>query len=134
MATTRKTPTRKKPAAPSKPTVAPVKKAAPAAPKAVVPAPHPDKHVEPAVVVAPVKGKRVHGKFSMPKADYALIDELKKLAKKNGQPVRKNELLRAGLRALRAMDALALRGAITAVRPAADTAQAKPNKGKAKSR
>ena len=70
-----------------------------------------------AVVVAPAKGKRVHGKFAMPKADYALIDELKKLAKKNGQAVRKNELLRAGLRALRAMDALALRVAIAAVRP-----------------
>jgi hypothetical protein len=160
MATPRKTPARKTAAAKKAPadsvnkaTVSAPKAAAPkavvtaskaaapksavpaskaAAPKAIVAAPHPDKHVDPVVTVAKVKSKRVHGKFAMPKADYALIDELKKLAKKNGQPVRKNELLRAGLRALRAMDALALRGAIAAVRPAPKAAKAKPAKKKGK--
>jgi hypothetical protein len=96
-----------------------------------VPARDHDDIVEPAPA-APAKGKRVHGKFAMPKADYALIDELKQLASKNGTPVRKNELLRAGLRALRGMDALALRGAIAGVRPA-EASTAKPKaKGKAK--
>jgi hypothetical protein len=129
MATTRK-PARKPPAA--KKTTAPAKKAATVAPKAIAPAAHADKHAEPAVAVAvaPVKAKRMHGKFAMPKADFALIDELKALAKKNGQPVRKNELLRAGLRALKAMDATALRGAIAAVRPA-DVPATPATKGKA---
>ena len=67
---------------------------------------------------APKKGKRVHGKFSMPKADYALIDSLKTSAKKAGRPVKKNELLRAGLRALASLDPVSLRLALAPVQPA----------------
>ena len=66
---------------------------------------------------APKQGKRVHGKFSMPKADYALIDALKTSAKKAGRPVKKNELLRAGLRALASLDPVSLRLALAPVQP-----------------
>jgi hypothetical protein len=43
---------------------------------------------------------RVRDKFSMPEADYALIDKLKLSAKRSGIKARKGDLLRLGLRAL----------------------------------
>lgn len=45
--------------------------------------------------------KRIHGKFVMPAEDYALIKLLKQRASAAGRPTKKNELLRAGLHALR---------------------------------
>jgi hypothetical protein len=54
-------------------------------------------------VAADAEEKRVHGRFSFPESDYELIAQLKSLAKKNGRLVKKNELLRAGLRSLRAL-------------------------------
>lgn len=45
--------------------------------------------------------KRIKGKFVMPAEDYALIKLLKQRADAAGRPTRKNELLRAGLHALR---------------------------------
>jgi hypothetical protein len=63
------------------------------------------------------KAKRIRGSFSMPMSDYALIAELKAMSKKAGRPVKKNELLRAGLRALKAMNHDALNVAIAALTP-----------------
>jgi hypothetical protein len=102
-----------KPAMKALPKVAtkPVQKSAAAEPaKAVVAPKAKEKHK--------AKEKRTKGTFSMPRSDYALIDELKQLARKHGRPVKKNELLRAGLQALKAMDALSLRAAIARVQPA----------------
>ncbi len=61
--------------------------------------------------------KRVHGSFSMPASDYALIAAIKSAMKKAGTPVKKNDLLRAGLRALKAMPDEALKMAMDALRP-----------------
>lgn len=61
--------------------------------------------------------KRVHGSFSLPAIDYALIGDLKLAMKKAGNPVKKNDLLRAGLRALKAMPDEVLKIAIVALKP-----------------
>jgi hypothetical protein len=78
----------------------------------VVPAPIAEQGGKPAA-----KEKRIRGSFSMPMSDYALIAELKEVSKKAGRPVKKNELLRAGLRALKAMNHDALNVAIAALTP-----------------
>ncbi|MBC7988014.1 MAG: hypothetical protein H7Y19_00310 [Luteimonas sp.] len=65
--------------------------------------------------------KRIRGSFSMPERDYALIAELKSLSKHRGRPVKKNELLRAGLQALKAMNADALQAALAGLRPSPAT-------------
>jgi hypothetical protein len=64
------------------------------------------------------KPKRVRGEFTMPEADHALIATLKARCKHQGRPVKKNELLRAGLRALNAMGSEGLKAAIAALGPA----------------
>jgi len=51
----------------------------------------------------PKKPKMVRDSMTMPKAEYAVIDELKLRAAKLGRPVKKTELLRAGIKALAAM-------------------------------
>lgn len=59
----------------------------------------------PKVVKAPKakKPKMVRDSMTMPKAEYAVIDELKLRAAKLDRPVKKTELLRAGIKALAAM-------------------------------
>ncbi len=80
------------------------------------------KAAKPAVGITPEKAidkpKRIRGDFTMPDADYALITTLKARSKHQGRPVKKNELLRAGLRALNAMDGAGLKAAIAALGPA----------------
>ena len=49
------------------------------------------------------KPKMVRDSMTMPKAEYAVIDELKMRAAKLDRPVKKTELLRAGIKALAAM-------------------------------
>ncbi|HEY8357708.1 MAG TPA: hypothetical protein VIL30_09625 [Ramlibacter sp.] len=49
------------------------------------------------------KPKLVRDSFTIPKAEYAVLDELKQRAAKLGQPAKKSELLRAGVMALAAM-------------------------------
>jgi hypothetical protein len=71
----------------------------------------------------PVKRKRIHGSFSMPERDYALIAGLKARSKKRGRIVKKNELLRAGLRALTAMNDDLLLAAVNALDPVDSTAR-----------
>lgn len=66
-------------------------------------------------LVTKTKPKRVRGSFSMPRSDYDLIASLKSNAIKQGRPVKKNELLRAGLRVLIALHEDDLRAALAAV-------------------
>lgn len=57
------------------------------------------------------KPKMVRDSFTIPKAEYAVLDELKERAVRLGRPVKKSEVLRAGLKALAAMpDAVFLAG------------------------
>lgn len=98
---TRKAPTGKK--------ATPVRKAAPAAP------------AKPVNVVAeakPAKAKKpklVRDSFTIPKAEYAVLDELKLRAAKLAHPVKKSELLRAGIKALNGLSDAALLAALKAV-------------------
>lgn len=65
--------------------------------------------VKPAVKVAPAKPaklkkpKMVRDSFTFPKAEYAVLDGLKMRAAKLGSPAKKTELLRAGIKAIAAM-------------------------------
>jgi hypothetical protein len=74
----------------------------------------------------PKKVKLVRDSFSLPKAEYASIDALKKRAMTMGVSVKKSELLRAGLMWLSGASDSALKAALTAVptlktgRPAAE--------------
>ena len=100
-----------KPAA--KPVVAAAAKppAKPVAAPTPAPAPVP-KAEKPAKVKKP---KQVRDSFTMPKTEYAVLDELKLRASKLASPVKKSELLRAGVKALAAMPDAAFLAAIKAV-------------------
>ncbi len=74
----------------------------------------------------PRKPKLVRDSFTIPKAEYAVLDDLKQRAVQAGAPAKKSELLRAGIKALAAMDTGAFLAAVKAVpaiktgRPAKD--------------
>ena len=51
----------------------------------------------------PKKDKLVRDSFTIPKSEYLVIDALKQRATKLGNPAKKSELLRAGVKALAAM-------------------------------
>jgi hypothetical protein len=89
--------------------------AAPKKPKAAV-GPKP---VEEAKVPAPkkVKHKLVRDSFSMPHDDFKLIDLLKDRALGFMRPVKKSELLRAGLQALAGLSDAKLKVALEALAP-----------------
>lgn len=61
------------------------------------------------------KIKVVRDSFTMPKSDYAKIDELKQLCQKAGVHVKKSELLRAGLHALNKLTAVQLTQAVASL-------------------
>ena len=91
------------------------RKAEPAAPM-----PAPKKTRPPAPVGAPEaakfhKPKLVRDSFTMPKDEYQVIEALKRRALEQGQHVRKSELLRAGIRALAAMNDRAFLKAVDAI-------------------
>lgn len=65
----------------------------------------------------PNKPKLVRDSFTMPKDDYALIDSLKAKAVDAKRPAKKSELLRAGLRALDALNAAELKRVLDALAP-----------------
>lgn len=98
-----------------------------AAPKAVEkPAAKPDKVTKPAKPPRPAAGskpdkpakpKLVRDSFTIPKAEYAVIDALKQRAASLVRSVKKSELLRAGIKALAAMDEAAFLAAVKAVPP-----------------
>jgi hypothetical protein len=61
------------------------------------------------------KSKLVRDSFTMPKAEYAAIDELKARALKLGVSVKKSELLRAGLMVLKQLSDTRLSSALRSV-------------------
>ena len=111
------------PKAAAKPVTKPVAKpvAKPATkPKAVV-APKAKPVAKPAVKTAVVKDvkakkpKMVRDSFTFPKDEYTVMDTLKLRAAKLGHPIKKTELLRAGVKAIAAMTDAALLSALKAV-------------------
>jgi hypothetical protein len=66
------------------------------------------------------KPKLVRDSFTIPKAEYSVLGELKQRGGKLGSPVKKSELLRAGIKALAAMADSAFLAALKAV-PAVKT-------------
>jgi hypothetical protein len=103
-------------AAPVKAKATPVKAKAPAAkPVEAAAKPAPVAKAKPAVVAdkpVKLKHKLVRDSFTMPKADFDLIAVLKERALGFRQPVKKSELLRAGLRVLNGLPDAALKGAL----------------------
>lgn len=61
------------------------------------------------------KVKMERDSFTMPKEEYAQISTLKKRLEVVGQPAKKSELLRAGLKLLAAMDDAALKATLASV-------------------
>lgn len=96
----------------------PLNKAAPVkAAKPVVKKVKPDPVVAKEVVKAPKvvkkpKLKVVRDSFTMPQSEYQKIAEIKALCLKADLPVKKSEVLRAGLKALCAMDETQLKNAL----------------------
>jgi hypothetical protein len=58
------------------------------------------------------KAKLVRDSFTMPQPDFDLIARLKDRAIKFGRPAKKSEILRAGLKALAALDDASLRAVL----------------------
>lgn len=125
--TTKKTETSATPATPVARKRASVKSAAPSAAKAAPPEPRAvAKPVAKAPRVEPVakkpkvkepkikepKVKVVRDSFTMPQGEYLKIAEIKEAALKAGVPVKKSEVLRAGLKALVAMTPARLKVAL----------------------
>jgi len=61
------------------------------------------------------KPKLIRDSFTIPKAEYVVIESLKERAGKLSRAVKKSELLRAGIKALAAMSDAAFLSALTAV-------------------
>ena len=61
------------------------------------------------------KPKLVRDSFTMPKAEYAVIEQLKRRATALARPAKKSELLRAGVKALNGLSDAALLAALQAV-------------------
>ena len=89
------------------------------------------------------KPKLVRDSFTIPKDEYAVIDALKERAVRLSRPVKKSELLRAGLKLLAGLSDTALFTALESVpsiktgRPTKEpeaTAQVKPGKAPAKAK
>jgi hypothetical protein len=112
-------PAAKKAAKPA--TKAPGKSPAVAArkPAAKVASTKPVKAAAPAAAPKPVKvkAKLVRDSFTMPRADFALIDALKERALSFKRPTKKSELLRAGLHVLSALSSTQLKAALDALTP-----------------
>ena len=102
------------------------KKAAPRASKPAAPS-------EPAPAASKPKHKLVRDSFTIPKTEYAVLEALKLRAAQLARPVKKSELLRAGIAALDAMGDKAFLTALNAVpslktgRPSAAKAVAAPS-------
>jgi hypothetical protein len=125
MATTAKTPTAKPAAAPAavpatgtppKAKPAPAKKAVAKKPAAKPAAKKPAVKATPKVKVEkpakPKKPKLVRDSFTIPKAEYLVLEELKQRAAKLQKATKKSEILRAGIKALAALSDAALLAAL----------------------
>ena len=76
------------------------------------------KTTKPVKVAKPAKVKKpklVRDSFTIPKDEYVVIDALKTRAGKLGQPIKKSELLRAGIKALAAMSDIQFKAALSNV-------------------
>jgi hypothetical protein len=80
-------------------------------PPAVAPVPAPQKAGKKAVKARP-RPVLVRDSFTMPEADFALIDALKAKALGGRRAAKKSELLRAGLQLLAGLDAKSLVAAL----------------------
>jgi hypothetical protein len=85
-------------------------KTAPMAPlfKALVP-------TKPKQAVKQKKPKLVRDSFTIPKAEYVVVEELKQRADKLSRPAKKSELLRAGIKILASLSDAALLSALAQV-------------------
>lgn len=63
----------------------------------------------------PRKPKMVRDSFTIPKAEYGVLDDLKQRAARLGRPAKKSEVLRAGVQALAAMADAAFLASMAAV-------------------
>jgi hypothetical protein len=99
-----------RPAAPAR-KAAPAKKAAPAPVAKAKPA----AAATPPKAEKPKKPKLVRDSFTIPKVEYKVLQDSKDRAAALGRPVKKSELLRAGLKALAAMGDAAFVAALGAV-------------------
>ena len=72
---------------------------------------------KPAKPEKPKKPKLVRDSFTIPKAEYTVLDTLKQRAAKAGLPAKKSEVLRAGIKALAALSDTAFAAAMAAVPP-----------------
>ena len=61
------------------------------------------------------KPKLVRDSYTIPKPEYAVLEALKDRAAKLGRPAKKSEVLRAGLKALAAMEDAGFLACVTAV-------------------
>lgn len=61
------------------------------------------------------KAKLVRDSFTIPKPEFLVLEQLKQRAGKLGAPIKKSELLRAGIKALAAMDSADYLAALAAV-------------------
>jgi hypothetical protein len=75
----------------------------------------------------PARPKLVRGSFTMTEADFEVIAALKVKALKSKRVAKKSELVRAGLRALAALDAAALVAALDQLEP---VKTGRPQKGR----
>lgn len=114
----------KKPAAaPAKPKAAVKKQPAKAPVNKTVKA-RPVSTAKPAKAEKPKKPKLVRDSFTIPKAEYVVLDALKLRAAKLTRPAKKSELLRAGIKALAALSDAAFLTALEQV-PAIKTGRPK---------
>ena len=81
----------------------------------------------PAAAVKPPKNKLVRDSFTMPKLEYAVIESLKQRGAALAKPLKKSEVLRAGIKALAAMSDDQFTAAVAAV-PAIKTGRPKTKK------
>lgn len=61
------------------------------------------------------KPKLVRDSFTIPKPEYLVLEQLKQRATQLGAPIKKSELLRAGIKALAAMDSVDYLASLAAV-------------------
>jgi hypothetical protein len=86
-----------------------------ALPKPVKAEPVAKKSAVPAKPAPEPKPKLVRDSFTMPKAEYAVIEHLKRRASVLERPAKKSELLRAGIKTLNTLSDQALLAALRAV-------------------
>jgi len=78
----------------------------------------------PAAALKEKKPKLVRDSFAIPKAEYSVLEALKQRAANHAHPIKKSELLRAGIKALASMPDTAFLASLQAV-PAIKTGRPK---------